>query len=200
MDTWLAPQTVYDTPTAAPRWQKRRSVGKPELCGYEWSCGGAAEPGAALRHPLKFPTSPHTKRARSVLLLRRSDMRIAVKKRQLILITHCSLAAPSDHSNFQVSGLATGCSQGDHMRHWSSLGDSNRSLRKRNRSLGALTRKFRILKNHRAETRAGNLGFRGQTPEFPRQRPDFWRVTFGNVATSVSARNPWRETPVAGWA
>jgi hypothetical protein len=67
-----------------------------------------------------------------------------------------------------------------------------------NRSLDNPARKFRILKNHRAETCARNLGLQRETPDIPRQRPDFWRLTYGNVATSVSTRNPWRETAVAG--
>ena len=58
--------------------------------------------------------------------------------------------------------------------------------------------KFRILKNHRAETRAGNLGLQREMPDIPRQGPDFWRLTSGNVGTSVNTRNPQRETP-ASW-
>ena len=65
------------------------------------------------------------------------------------------------------------------------IADSNRSPRKRNRSLDNLARKFRILKNHRAETRAGNLGLQREMPDIPRQRPDFWRPNSGNVGTSV---------------
>jgi hypothetical protein len=58
----------------------------------------------------------------------------------------------------------------------------------------------RILKISRAETRPGNLGLRRETPDIPRQRPDFWRLTSGNVGTSLSTRNPYGETTVAGWA
>jgi hypothetical protein len=43
---------------------------------------------------------------------------------------------------------------------------SNQSPRKRNRSLDAPAPKFRILKNHRGETRAGNLGLQRETPVF----------------------------------
>jgi hypothetical protein len=35
MHKCVAPRTVCDTPTVAPRWQKRRSIGKPELSGSE---------------------------------------------------------------------------------------------------------------------------------------------------------------------
>ena len=78
--------------------------------------------------------------------------------------------------------------------------DSNRSPRKRNRSLGAPARKFRILKIHRAETRPGNLDLRGEVSDIPRQRPDSWPLTSGNVGTSASTRNSYAETIVAGWA
>ena len=74
--------------------------------------------------------------------------------------------------------------------------DSNRSLRKRNRSLDGSRSRFRILKNHRAETRSEFRRLRCQTPEFLRQRPGSWPLTYGNVATPVSARNPWGETGV----
>jgi hypothetical protein len=46
-------------------------------------------------------------------------------------------------------------------------------------------------------------GIRGLRPEFPKiphQTPNSWPLTSGNVGTSVSARNPQRETFVAGWA
>jgi hypothetical protein len=75
----------------------------------------------------------------------------------------------------------------------------NRSPRKRNRSLGTCTRKFRILKIHRAETRPENLGLPHELPDIPRQRPGSWPLTARNVDTSLSAGNSWGETPLAGW-
>jgi hypothetical protein len=75
---------------------------------------------------------------------------------------------------------------------------SDRSLRKRNRSLDGSRSNFRILKNHRAETRLGIRGLRYEVPAIPRQRPGFWRLTSGNIVTSVSTRTLRRETQVAG--
>jgi hypothetical protein len=49
--------------------------------------------------------------------------------------------------------------------------------------------KFRILKNHRAETRSEFHRLRYETPEFPRQRPGSGPLTYGNVGTSSSTRN-----------
>lgn len=60
--------------------------------------------------------------------------------------------------------------------------------------------KFRILKNYRVETRAGNLGLERETSDILRQRLLSWPLTSGNVAASVSARNSRRETALAGWA
>jgi Helix-turn-helix domain len=68
------------------------------------------------------------------------------------------------------------------------------------RSPSTLAPKFRILKIYRAETRPENFGLRHETSDFLRQRPGSWPLSFGNVGTSVSTRNPWRETAVAGWA
>jgi hypothetical protein len=94
------------------------------------------------------------------------------------------------------SVLRTGRSSADAERL---IADSNRSLRKRNRSLLGSPSKFRILKIHRAETRRGIRGLRRQSLEIPRRRPDPRSLTCGNVATSVSARNHRRETLVTGW-
>jgi hypothetical protein len=71
------------------------------------------------------------------------------------------------------------------------LRDSNRSPRIRNRSLDAPALKFRILKIHRAETYRGICGLRRQTSKIPRQRPDSWPLTSGNVAASQSAGCTW---------
>src|ERR1700729_2372799 len=79
------------------------------------------------------------------------------------------------------------------------MADSNRSLRKRNWSLHACGSEFRILKNHRAETRPENPGLLHELPDIPRQRPGSWPLTARNVDTSLSAGNPYEETPVAGW-
>jgi hypothetical protein len=69
---------------------------------------------------------------------------------------------------------------------------------KRNRSLDSSRSKFRILKNHRAETRSEFRRLRWEVPGFPCQRPGPWPVTSGNVDTSASTRNSRRETP-CGW-
>jgi hypothetical protein len=45
----LTRQIACDTPTVALLWQKTRSIGKPELCGSKWSCGGYAGPRGAKR-------------------------------------------------------------------------------------------------------------------------------------------------------
>jgi hypothetical protein len=76
---------------------------------------------------------------------------------------------------------------------------SNRSPRKRNRSGGPAS-KFRILKNHRAETCRGIRGLQRESSEILRQRPGSWPLTSGNVGTSANTRNPRGETPLAGWA
>ena len=60
------------------------------------------------------------------------------------------------------------------------------------------TPKFRILKIHRAETRPRNLGLRYEVSDIPRQRPGSWPLTSGNIGTSLSAGNPYEETPLAG--
>jgi hypothetical protein len=62
-----------------------------------------------------------------------------------------------------------------------------RSVTDSYRSSVASTPKFRILKIHRAETRPGNLDLRGEVSDIPRQRPDSWPLTSGNVASSQSA-------------
>jgi hypothetical protein len=77
--------------------------------------------------------------------------------------------------------------------------DSNRSRRKRNRSPDGSRSGFRILKNHRTETRSEFRCLWCETPEFPRQRPGSWPPTSGNVLTSVGTRNSHGETAVAGW-
>jgi Protein of unknown function, DUF488 len=58
------------------------------------------------------------------------------------------------------------------------------------RSVPRSSSKFRILKNHRAETRRGIRGLQRETSEIPRQRPDFWPLTSGNVAISVLIEIP----------
>jgi hypothetical protein len=77
---------------------------------------------------------------------------------------------------------------------------SNRSPRKRNRSLDGPAPKFRILKIHRAETAAEIRGLRCETSDIPRQRPGPSPLTLGNVDTPPSTGNGRRETIVAGWA
>jgi hypothetical protein len=77
---------------------------------------------------------------------------------------------------------------------------SNRSLRKRNRSLDAPAPKFRILKIHRAETGADIRGFWCETSDIPRQRPGPSPLTLVNVDAPPSAGNGRRDTAVAGWA
>jgi hypothetical protein len=77
---------------------------------------------------------------------------------------------------------------------------SNRSPRKRNRSLDGPAPKFRILKIHRAETGAEIRGLRYDSYDFPRQRPGSGPLTLGNVDTPPSTGNDRRETIVAGWA
>src|SRR5580692_5404315 len=57
---------------------------------------------------------------------------------------------------------------------------------------------FRILKIHRAETGPENLRLPYEVPDIPRQKPGLWPPTAGNVDTSPSAGNPWRETMMAG--
>jgi hypothetical protein len=76
---------------------------------------------------------------------------------------------------------------------------SNRSLRKRNRSLDGSRSRFRILKNHGAETRSEFRRLRCERPEFLRQRPGSWQLTPGKVGTSASTRSSRGETTVAGW-
>jgi hypothetical protein len=83
-------------------------------------------------------------------------------------------------------------------REFTPIADSNRSLRKRNRSLDDSRSRFRISKNRGAETRSDVRRLRCETPEFPRQRPASWPLTSGDVATSLTTRNPQRETTVAG--
>jgi hypothetical protein len=80
-----------------------------------------------------------------------------------------------------------------------SSADSNRSPRKRNRSLHGSRSKFRILKIHRAETGRGIRGLRPESLKISRRRPDSCPLTSGNVGGFVSTRNPRGETLVAGW-
>jgi hypothetical protein len=75
---------------------------------------------------------------------------------------------------------------------------TNRSLRQRNRSLVGSRSKFLILKNRRAETRRGIHDLLPEFRKIPRQRSGSWPLTPGNVGTSLSSRNPQRETPMAG--
>jgi hypothetical protein len=89
---------------------------------------------------------------------------------------------PIDNQDGRPAGAASRAAFGSHR--------SNRSLRKRNRSLDALAPKFRILKIYRAETGPGNLALRHEMSDIPRQRPGSWPLSFGNVRTSVSTRNP----------
>jgi hypothetical protein len=61
-------------------------------------------------------------------------------------------------------------------------------------------RKFRILKNPRAETRLGFRGLWRESPKIRRQRPEARPLTSGNVASSQSSVTLPEETAVAGWA
>jgi hypothetical protein len=60
-------------------------------------------------------------------------------------------------------------------------------------------RKFRILKNPRAETRLGFRGLWRESPKIRRQRPEARPLTSGNVASSQSSVTLPEETAVAGW-
>src|SRR6266849_1942347 len=73
------------------------------------------------------------------------------------------------------------------------------SLPKRNRSLVTPPVKFRILKIHAAETRAGKRPPRWEAPDFPRQRPAHCPLTLGNVGGCPTTGNHTAETRLAGW-
>ena len=65
-----------------------------------------------------------------------------------------------------------------------------------NRSLDGSRSKFRILKNHRAETCPKFRRLRCETPEFPRRRTGSWPLTFGKVGASgeileIPMERPW---------
>jgi hypothetical protein len=78
--------------------------------------------------------------------------------------------------------------------------DSNRSPPKHNRSLDTHSRKIRILKTGRPETRRQICGLLPETPKIPSQRPDSRPLTSANVAFSRRPRTHPQETAVAGWA
>ena len=59
--------------------------------------------------------------------------------------------------------------------------------------------KFRILKNHRAETRREIRGFPCESSKILGERPGPFPLTLGKVDTSASTRNSRVETTVAGW-
>jgi hypothetical protein len=71
-------------------------------------------------------------------------------------------------------------------------------LWKRNPSLDEFRSKFRILKNHRAETRREIRVFPCDSSQILGERPGPCPLTLGKGGTSASTRNSRRETPVAG--
>jgi hypothetical protein len=75
---------------------------------------------------------------------------------------------------------------------------SNRSPRKRNRSLDTPSAKFRILKNRSVETALAISDSRRKTGEIPRQRPGVWPLTYGNFGSLQSSGSHPEETAVAG--